>query len=72
MATIEAAVPGEGRGVSTYAGGVWSWITTVDHKRIGILYFVSGLVFFLVGGVEAMLIRLHQCALGTPASHHPC
>lgn len=64
MATIEAAVPDQGRGASTYAGGVWSWITTVDHKRIGILYFVSGLVFFLVGGVEAMLMRLQLAAPG--------
>ena len=29
--------------------GIWSWITTVDHKRIGILYGVSALVFFLIG-----------------------
>ncbi|HSE92455.1 MAG TPA: cytochrome c oxidase subunit I [Methylomirabilota bacterium] len=38
--------------------GLWSWITTVDHKRVGILYGVSGFVFFLVGGVEALVIRL--------------
>ena len=38
--------------------GVWSWITTVDHKRIGILYGVSAVTFFLVGGVEALIIRL--------------
>ncbi len=38
--------------------GLWSWITTVDHKRVGILYGVSGFVFFLVGGLEALLIRL--------------
>jgi cytochrome c oxidase subunit 1 len=38
--------------------GIWSWITTVDHKRIGILYAVSALVFFFVGGFEALLIRL--------------
>ncbi len=37
---------------------LWSWITTVDHKRIGILYGVSAFVFFLIGGVEALLIRL--------------
>jgi cytochrome c oxidase subunit I len=40
------------------ATGVWSWITTVDHKRIGLLYGVSAFVFFLVGGVEALIIRL--------------
>src|SRR6266540_5263568 len=34
------------------------WITTVDHKRIGILYGATAFVFFLVGGVEALLIRL--------------
>ena len=38
--------------------GLWSWITTVDHKRIGILYGVSAFLFFLVGGLEALLIRL--------------
>ena len=37
--------------------GFWSWITTVDHKRIGILYGVTAFIFFLVGGVEALLIR---------------
>jgi cytochrome c oxidase subunit I len=37
--------------------GIWSWITTVDHKRIGILYFWTAFFFFLVGGVEALLVR---------------
>ncbi|HLI51563.1 MAG TPA: cytochrome c oxidase subunit I [Thermomicrobiaceae bacterium] len=36
---------------------LWSWITTVDHKRIGILYFVTSLCFFLVGGALALMIR---------------
>jgi len=34
------------------------WLTTVDHKRIGILYGVSAFAFFLIGGIEALLIRL--------------
>jgi cytochrome c oxidase subunit 1 len=38
--------------------GLWSWITTTDHKRIGILYGVTALVFFVIGGLEALLIRL--------------
>jgi cytochrome c oxidase subunit I len=38
--------------------GIWSWITTVDHKRIGILYGVTAFFFFLVGGIEALLIRV--------------
>ncbi|HET9017341.1 MAG TPA: cytochrome c oxidase subunit I [Thermomicrobiaceae bacterium] len=36
---------------------IWSWITTVDHKRIGILYLFSALTFFLIGGLLALLIR---------------
>jgi cytochrome c oxidase subunit I len=39
------------------ATGVRSWITTVDHKRIGILYGVSAFFFLLVGGLEALVIR---------------
>src|SRR2546428_2755690 len=37
---------------------VWSWLTTVDHKRVGILYGVTAGAFFLIGGIEALLIRL--------------
>jgi cytochrome c oxidase subunit I len=34
------------------------WIATVDHKRIGILYLFTTLVFFCLGGIEALLIRI--------------
>src|SRR6478609_9566591 len=38
--------------------GKWtSWLTTTDHKKIGILYLWTVLVFFILGGVEALLIR---------------
>jgi cytochrome c oxidase subunit 1 len=37
---------------------VWAWLTTVDHKRIGLLYFYTALAFFLIGGLEAELIRI--------------
>ena len=37
--------------------GLKSWLTTVDHKRIGKLYFWTAFCFFLVGGIEALLIR---------------
>ena len=37
--------------------GIWSWVTTVDHKRIGIMYLVSSLIFFVIGGIEALLMR---------------
>lgn len=38
--------------------GLMDWLTTVDHKKIGILYLVAGFFFFLVGGLEAILIRI--------------
>jgi cytochrome c oxidase subunit I len=34
-----------------------SWLTTVDHKRIGILYILTSLIFFVVGGIIALLMR---------------
>jgi cytochrome c oxidase subunit 1/cytochrome c oxidase subunit I+III len=37
--------------------GVLGWLTTVNHKRIGLLYLFTTLAFFLAGGVEALLIR---------------
>ena len=37
--------------------GLMSWLTTLDHKRIGILYFVSVMFFFLIGGIAALLLR---------------
>ncbi len=38
--------------------GLWGWITTIDHKRIGILYGVTAFVLFIIGGIEALLIRV--------------
>jgi cytochrome c oxidase subunit 1 len=42
----------------TKTTGWASWFTTVDHKKIGILYGATALVFLVVGGLEALLIRL--------------
>jgi len=55
MATAEQLIARAGR---PRESGLWSWLTTVDHKRIGILYGASALVFFLVGGLEALLLRV--------------
>jgi cytochrome c oxidase subunit I len=38
--------------------GLLRWIASVDHKQIGIMYIIGALVFFVVGGLEAVLIRL--------------
>jgi cytochrome c oxidase subunit 1 len=38
--------------------GLMDWLSTVDHKKIAILYFLAGGIFFLAGGLEAVLIRM--------------
>src|SRR3984893_195252 len=38
--------------------GIWSWMTTVDHKRIGVMYLMAVTSAFFVGGMFALLIRL--------------
>src|SRR5436190_21429321 len=62
MATTAAPAPGNTLAGSSYASGeqtgLWSWLATVDHKRIGTLYLWTALSFFIVGGVEAFIMRL--------------
>src|SRR5881392_1784188 len=71
MAT-EVITPRAGRRVELLEGiweerkGVLGWLTTTDHKRIGILYLFTALAFFAAGGVEALLMRTQL--LG-PQSH---
>src|SRR6266852_4251208 len=37
--------------------GIGAWLTTTDHKKIGIMYIVSTFIFFLIGGLAALLVR---------------
>src|SRR5262245_54369412 len=37
--------------------GIGDWLTTPDHKKIGIMYLVSTLIFFLLGGLAALIVR---------------
>ena len=46
--------------------GVLSWVASIDHKQIGIMYILSGFFFLLVGVAEAMIMRLQ---LARPANH---
>ncbi|EPD52918.1 cytochrome c oxidase subunit I [Paenisporosarcina sp. FSL H8-0542] len=41
-----------------FGATLWDYLTTVDHKKIAILYLITGGFFFIVGGIEAMLIRI--------------
>src|SRR6266566_245352 len=60
MAAItQAEVPQVQRArVPSFWDAVWSWLTTVDAKRIGILYGLSAFIFFLIAGLEAMVMRV--------------
>ena len=53
MAAITSVIPRP----TSYAG-LWGWITTVDHKRIGVLYGVTAFIFLLFAGIEAGVIRM--------------
>src|SRR5437016_12961927 len=64
MATAVAPLPQiTADRIEPAARGWTSWLTTTDHKRIGILYMVTTFAFFCLGGVEALMMRLQ---LGTP------
>jgi cytochrome c oxidase subunit I len=58
-------VPGKGllRRPSEAERGLLSWVTTVDHKRLGIMYALASVFWFLLGGIEALFIRVQ---LGVP------
>ncbi len=53
MAAITGVIPRP----TSYAG-LWGWITTIDHKRIGVLYGSSALVLMLLAGIEAGVMRM--------------
>jgi cytochrome c oxidase subunit I len=44
------------------ATGWRAWVFTVDHKKLGLMYGVCAMAFFLVGGIEALLIRSQLAA----------
>ena len=57
MAAVTSQIPWILRRPTTTTGWV-GWLVTVDHKRIGVLYGVTAVVFFLIGGIEALTLRL--------------
>ena len=65
---IEIAEPARhfpGLGVSTDQG-LLQWISSVDHKMIGIMYLLMASLFFLIGGAEALMMRIQ---LAVPENH---
>lgn len=68
--------PSDGRPETNYLNaekGIKSWLFTLDHKRIGIMYLGSIAVFFLAGGIAALLVRTHllDATVGTDAMLDP-
>ncbi|NQW23285.1 MAG: cytochrome c oxidase subunit I [SAR202 cluster bacterium] len=53
MAAITSVIPRP-----TSYEGLWGWMTTVDHKRIAVLYGVTAFIFLLIAGLEAGVIRM--------------
>ena len=53
MSTLSLAIPRP-----VHPSGLWNWLTTIDHKKIGVLYGVTAFIMFLSGGVEATLMRI--------------
>ena len=45
------------RGKPTFLGRMHEWVATADHKKLGVMYVTSGLIFFLIGGLEATMMR---------------
>ena len=61
MTTIDASrplgIPRPADNYLTHSRGILSWLFTLDHKRIGVMYLISVLSAFLLGGVFALLVR---------------
>src|SRR6202162_5519813 len=58
MSSNAITIPGTQIETRPWVDELHQWLTTVDHKRLGILYIVSSLLFLAVGGVEALIIRI--------------
>ena len=58
MSTNAIAIGNIGSARRTWTETLHEWVTTVDHKRLGILYIVYALLFLVIAGVEAMIMRI--------------
>src|SRR5580700_3373392 len=58
MSTDSIALPGSYEASRPFVDKLHEWVTTVDHKRLGILYIAYALVFLVIGGIEATIMRI--------------
>src|SRR4029079_17673686 len=50
-----------------YRSALYEWLTTTDHKKIGILYLINSLIFFMMGGLLALVVRVELAQPGLQA-----
>jgi cytochrome c oxidase subunit I len=58
VASESIALTGVREPSRTFSDVLYSWVTTVDHKRLGILYILYALLFLVIGGIEATIMRI--------------
>src|SRR5437588_11848402 len=58
MSTDVIAFPRTELASGPFVDRLHGWVTTVDHKRLGILYIIYALIFLAIGGIEAGIMRL--------------
>src|SRR5271170_3203514 len=58
MSSESIALTGVREPSRPFSDVLYSWITTVDHKRLGILYILFAILFLVLGGIEATIMRI--------------
>jgi cytochrome c oxidase subunit I len=72
MSSNSLPIPGSIEATKPSSGEAWllatlhEWVTTVDHKKLGMLYIASSLLFLIVAGIEAIIMRIQ---LAVPHAH---
>ena len=62
---------------TTYKSGLYDWVTTTDHKKIGIMYIINSFLFFFIGGILALAVRselgdVRDCSSSRPRPTTNC
>jgi cytochrome c oxidase subunit I len=66
MSSESIALTGVQEPAQPFSDILYSWVTTVDHKRLGILYILYAILFLVIGGIEATIMRIQ---LIVPRNH---
>src|SRR6201982_735953 len=59
MSSEKIALPTIGEAERPIGERLHDWVVTVDHKKLGILYILYALLFLVIGGIEATILRVH-------------